>query len=151
MNISIGICNDSPFDLNRTFTGTQKSVEVWGSSSILNPTFLLNYDSTLATYNYLEVDDWNRGYWITDMRAAPGGRLYIDATVDYLSRFNSTAIGNLSGYCIRGDTRAKYMIDPSMPNLVTTTITNIVFDQHPFAVENASYLLTVLGRFQPST
>ena len=58
-----------------------------GDSSIINPTLILEYKTPLIGINYVFVPDWNRYYFVKDMKAATGGRYEIDLSVDVLQSF----------------------------------------------------------------
>ena len=58
-----------------------------GESSIINPTLILEYKVPLIGVNYVFIPDWNRYYFLNDMRVATGGRCEIDLSVDVLQSF----------------------------------------------------------------
>lgn len=55
---------------------------------ILNPTFILNYNSSYTTCNYIVVGaPFNRSYFITDMKIDIGKKIEIDCAVDVLQTY----------------------------------------------------------------
>lgn len=62
---------------------------------ILNPTFILNYNSSYTTCNYIVVGaPFNRSYFITDMKIDIGKKIEISCSVDVLSTYWANIKGN---------------------------------------------------------
>lgn len=145
MTIDIGKCIDDSRKVSKSYTtNISANAEVWGECSIMSPVFLITYNNIAVDCNYLYVSDWGRYYFITDMVAAPGGRLYVHCKEDVLMS-NKTEILKLHAYSVRSDRKANYMVDSKMPSLVQNGSTIINFSNSPFTPGNESYLLTVLG------
>ena len=82
-------CSDDPRKLSKTLPVDSKivvsSITPTESCDILNPTFILNYDSAYTTKNYIVVDTpFNRSYFITDMKIDIGKKIVISCAVDVL-------------------------------------------------------------------
>ncbi len=71
-----------------------------GDTSILRPTFILQYDSTYLTgVNYIYCSDTGRYYYIDNIKVLTGQRIELDCSVDVLQSYkteilNQTAIIN---------------------------------------------------------
>lgn len=65
------------------------------SCDILSPTFILNYNATYTTCNYIVVGaPFNRSYFITDMSITIGKKIEISCAVDVLSTYWDSIKGN---------------------------------------------------------
>lgn len=120
------------------------------SCDILNPTFILNYNVSYTTCNYVIVGSpFNRRYFITDMRIDIGKKIEISCTVDVLSTYWADIKGNEvnvirqenlkepylpdSEYKIFSDS-APYVIMPS-PSQYSAMLTNYADpDQKPYII-----------------
>ena len=60
--------------------------------SILNPVIILNYNSNIEKSNYVYIKDFNRYYFITDIKPLTGSRLQIEAKVDVLMSFKESIL-----------------------------------------------------------
>ena len=88
--MTIQLCNTA--DENNVINKTIATIDtvtatIKGDSSISNPTLILEYKNTLIGVNYVFISDWNRYYFVQDIRVATGGRYEIDLTVDVLQSF----------------------------------------------------------------
>lgn len=112
-----------------------KSCDIYGSNSLLSPSFLLNYDPSLLNKNYVYVPAWGRYYYITSPLAMiSGGRCIIQCQEDVLMTFGNE-IRNLDCYIIRNEnTRNKYLVDDFYPAEILSTVTTLKFNATPFNV-----------------
>ena len=88
--MTIQLCNtaDETNVINKTIaTVDTVTATIKGNSSIINPTLILEYKTPLIGVNYVFIPDWNRYYFVRDMRVATGGRYEIDLYVDVLQSF----------------------------------------------------------------
>ena len=88
--MTIQLCNtaDENNVINKSIaTIDTVSATIKGESSIINPTLILEYKTPLIGVNYVFIPDWNRYYFVRDMRVSTGGRYEIDLSVDVLQSF----------------------------------------------------------------
>lgn len=87
MTLTLYKTSDDPRTLNKTITDAKTlTVQLKSDTDLLNPVFMLAYDSTiLAGYNYAEMD--GRYYYITDITAATGGQLQLRCKTDVLMTY----------------------------------------------------------------
>lgn len=118
--------------------------DVYHECDVMNPTFLLAYNSSIVNYNYLVVESWSRYYFITGVTVAPGGRIYISCKEDVLMS-NKDEILELTAYASRSQSSQEhYLIDEKVPSLITIFRTHTTFDA-TFNDTGFNYLLTVKG------
>lgn len=127
-----------------TYDQTPIQCEIFHECSVMNPTFLLSYSSTIVNKNYVKVTAWGRFYYITDVTLAPGGRIYLTCAEDVLMS-NKEKILKLTAYADRSESsNERYIIDPKIPSKVSIYRTHIPFNS-PFTEWGWNYLLTVKG------
>lgn len=83
-------CSDDPKKLSKNLTGglTVSSITPTESCDILSPTFILNYNSSYTSCNYIVVGaPFNRSYFITDMKIDIGKKIVISCSVDVLETY----------------------------------------------------------------
>ena len=65
LNVNFGTTSDLPFVLNKSYTFPySKNMEPRGEVNVLNPIFIIKYDSDIISCNYAEVTNWNKFYFI---------------------------------------------------------------------------------------
>lgn len=64
----------------------EKDIQLKGQCSIINPTIIFKADGFLPNFNYLEIPDFNRKYFITDM-VYDGNVVEVSCHCDVLSSF----------------------------------------------------------------
>ena len=85
--------SDDPKVLSKTLTGGNNvsSIVPTEACDILNPTFILNYNSAYTTCNYIVVGaPFNRSYFITDMKIDIGKKIEITCAVDVLETYKDS-------------------------------------------------------------
>lgn len=88
--MTIQLCDTA--DKNNVINKTIATIDtvaatIKGESSIINPTLILEYKNPLIGVNYVFIPDWNRYYFVRDIKVATGGRYEIDLSVDVLQSF----------------------------------------------------------------
>lgn len=110
-------CSDDPRTLHKTLPAgiPIASITPTESCDILNPTFILNYNASYTTCNYVIVGSpFNRSYFITDMKIDIGKKIVISCAVDVLRSYENE-IGNIETTIYRNEdfkTCAPYVADP---------------------------------------
>lgn len=147
LTITPGVCTCDNRVVDKTSFitfGTGINCDVYNECDVMNPVFLLKYDSSLVNYNYLRVQSWSRYYFINNVTVAPGGRIYLTCSEDVLMS-NKDEILDLKAYSHRSQSSQEhYLVDDKVPTLVTTFRTHLTFDN--ILNDNGfNYLLTVKG------
>lgn len=110
---------DDPKVLSKTLSGGQSvsSIVPTEACDILNPTFILNYNSAYTTCNYIVVGaPFNRSYFITDMKIDIGKKIVISCAVDVLETYKDS-IKNCMACVTRNEGIGKptYVPDDKLP------------------------------------
>ena len=146
--IRLGVCTCDNRVVDKTgsitYANNDTNCDVYHECDVMNPTFLLKYDSSIVNYNYLKIESWGRYYYITGVTVAPGGRIYISCKEDVLMS-NKDEILNLTAYAHRSESQQEhYLVDKKVPSLITTFRTHQTFNTS--LIDNDfNYLLTVKG------
>lgn len=149
LNIQLGTCLADNRIVDKTSYisfGSSVSCEVFHECSIMSPVFLLAYNPSYVTCNYVYVPDWHRYYFIVDETVAPGGRIYITCKEDVLMS-NKDEILNLDAQLIRNEEkRNKLIVDNRYPAEIMSTLGVFDFEETPFDVTSGyNLVLTVIG------
>lgn len=97
-----------------TQISTPLSCDIYGSESIINPRFILEYAGVEPNYCY--VAELNRYYYIRDIILSPGGQRILMCEVDVLMS-NIDEILNLNCLVLRQENETlcnKYLVDNKM-------------------------------------
>ena len=147
-------CSDDPRKLSKTLPVDSKivvsSITPTESCDILNPTFILNYDSAYTTKNYIVVDTpFNRSYFITDMKIDIGKKIVISCAVDVLQTYKDS-IKKINANVVRQENKIKEMLpDSNFVYLNENDVMNFLITLHAgldfFGNQSASNKCFVLG------
>lgn len=141
LQIQLGEFSGDDRELDKSIGGiVTKNCEVYGDNSLLNPNFLIDYDSSLLNKNYVYIPEWGRYYFIVSpLTMSSGGRCIVSCQEDVLMTFRS-GIRNLDCYIIRNEkTRNKYIVDDFYPAEILSTVTTLKFNATPFNVTLGDY------------
>lgn len=116
-----------------------KNCEVYGESSLLNPSFLLNYDTSLLNKNYVKVTSWNRYYNIVSpLIMMAGGRCLIKCAEDVRMTYANAILG-LDCYIVRNQNKCNtLLVDDYYPAEIMSTLCTLKFNQAPFGLDSSS-------------
>lgn len=89
MLITIGTTSDDKRVLHKSWHGTDITVQLKQPCDILNPIFILGYDSSLVSANYLYCAELGRYYFINNINLMPGHRMELTCSVDVLMSYAS--------------------------------------------------------------
>lgn len=109
---------DDKRKLSKTFTVVKQydNITLKENTSVFEPTFLIR--TTILNFNYVEVVEWGKIYFVQNIRKTMGNILEIECKEDVLSTYKN-AIKQRSGYVLRQEFQnSKYIIDNKK---VTTT------------------------------
>lgn len=147
MIITIGTTSDDRRKLTKTFSGTDITVQLKSPCDILHPIFILTYNPSYLTANYLYCPDFRRYYYITNIQVLTGNRIELSCSVDVLMSYNSQ-IRSLTCNIARNEIlRAAYISDSNKPLTTKTQTQTYVFSGNPFVSSDGytDYVLTVIG------
>lgn len=98
MTLNFKVNTSEPNRLTRTFEGETKTMQghLRAPASVLTPSITVEDGASLAGYNYLEIPDFGRSYYITGLTAISNNLWQVDARVDVLGTYADT-IKNSSG------------------------------------------------------
>lgn len=93
------------------------------STSLLNPTIIINGVSNASSYtiedigtsNYFSIPKVNRYYFITDITMMSGGRVAITGKVDVLMSFKTDILGSTQLIVRQEKKTNNYLIDTDIP------------------------------------
>lgn len=110
---------DDPKVLGKSLSGGTpvNSIVPTEACDILNPTFILNYNPSYTTCNYIVVGaPFNRSYFITDMKIDIGKKIVISCAVDVLETYKDS-IKNCMACVTRNEGIGKptYVPDDKLP------------------------------------
>lgn len=147
MVITIGTTSDDRRKLTKSFSGNDITVQLKAPCDILNPVFILSYNSGYLTANYLYCPEFKRYYFINNIQVITGNRIEISCSVDVLMSYNSQ-IKNLSCNISRNESlRSAYISDSNKPLTTKTQTQTYAFSKNPFVTTDmyTNYVLTVIG------
>ena len=113
-NATLYNCADDPRKAVKTLGSgiLISSIVPTESCDILNPTFILDYNSSYASCNYVVVGaPFNRSYFITDMKIDIGKKIVISCAVDVLSTYWDSIKSNKVNVI-----RQEYLKEPYLPD-----------------------------------
>lgn len=144
MIITIGQTADDKRVLNKSFSGTDIEVTLKQPCSVLNPTFVLKYNSNYITCNYLYAPDLSRYYFIDNITLQTGNRCEISCSVDVLMSYRQQ-IANINCVISRQQRSGLSLVPDS--NIVLQNFNNLDVYNFPssFDVSIGSYVLQVIG------
>lgn len=121
-----------------------KSVGIVGfeESSVMTPSVLVRYDSSLFNANYFYIDAYSRYYYITDIEIIDGKRIRIKGRVDVLMSFDVKSIE-----CIAARQSGAYNLyipDNEVTRVAYNRIQTKEFPGSPFTA-NRAFILAVAG------
>lgn len=165
MTLKFAQCRDDPRKVDKTLTDvyTVNNASIYQACSIMTPEFVVDYNLSLLTCNYLVAGITGdqhviaRCYFIKDQIVLPGGRLVVRCAIDVLNTWKNS-IKECKANIIRQESEnhvenpSRFIFDQNMVGVVSTHIDNIPFvGGTPFKsldVDDYCYVMTVLGGTQ---
>lgn len=95
--------------------GTSKSIDIYDNVNIINPVFIINYNTSFLNCNYCYVNELNRYYYV-DISLDSAKRMILNCAVDVLMSFKNDIL-NSDCTVIRSESIGKptYIIDDKLP------------------------------------
>lgn len=144
MLITIGITSDDKRVLHKSFAGSDINVQLKQPCDILNPVFILEYQSDLVNANYLYCPDFSRYYFITNMNLLPGKRMEINCAVDVLMSYRDQ-IDNIRCVIARQEHSNLTLVPDTDIVLQNYNPIEIYNFPNRFDVSMGTYVLQVIG------
>ena len=133
---------------------TAADIEPTEGVDVLSPAFILGYDSSYITCNYLYCAELSRFYYITEMTIDTAQRIHVQCSVDVLQTYASSIL-NCMATVVRSESvgRPTMYTDSKLPVYPTKkNVTSIVMQQVAVPLNSQlstadgdNYLLTVIG------
>lgn len=111
-------------------------------SSIINPTLIINFDSSITESNYIYIPEFRRYYFITDIVSVNNNLWELSCTVDVLSSF-STQIKAQTAVIKRQENLWNLYLDDGI--FKTYQNPNIITKKFPSGFQHSTFILAVAG------
>lgn len=129
-------------ELNKVLnTPIVKACSVKDGITLEDPVLYLGYDSTLLTYNYVYIPEFNRYYFVTG-REIDGQTMYISLHVDVLASFKNDILAS-TGTATRSNFYNKNIPDKMVASLPGE---NIQYRTLSSAFTGETYVLILGGK-----
>ena len=143
-NIYVGNNNDNTNKVNKVNTVLKtKEINPKEIQNLINPTFVVDYDSDILNCNYVTTDFTDYHYFINSISINTGGRMVLNCTIDPLSGFDfsNCPITVVRNGGIGEPTKIpdnKLPVKPSTENLYQVPVSNDEFKQlltYPYVIQ----------------
>ena len=131
---------------NLTQVGTGITANIKGPCDVERPTLFLSWQG--ASFNYIEITDWSRFYYVTSVTALPGDMTQIIGLTDPLQTA-AAQIASRPALAVRNEDKSKW--DKNEPDPLMITKSKRVYKGHAFgSMQNitsnsdATYVLGVI-------
>lgn len=101
---------------NLTQVGSGITANIKGPCDVERPTLLLSWKG--AGFNYIEITDWSRYYYVTSITALPGDMTQIIALTDPLQTA-AAQIASRPALAVRNEDKSKWLKDIPDPQMIT--------------------------------
>lgn len=144
MIITIGTTRDDKRALHKSWSGFDITVQLKQPCNILNPVFILGYNSSIVSANYLYCAEFNRYYFIDNINLMPGHRMELQCSVDVLMSY-SADIDNVSALIVRQENAGLSMMADTSIMIKNFAIIDTYNFPNNFDVAFGSYVMQVIG------
>lgn len=145
MNVTFYQNNSDKIQITKSLSTIKTvSAEFFNESSVISPTLIMAYDSTLCTTNYCYIPYFGRYYFITDIVIMDGNRMRVTCKVDVLMSYQSQ-IKSLQCIIDKQQTvpENSYINDGSY--VVTDKEFNTIINFPSGLLENGEFILITAG------
>lgn len=122
---------------------TLSSCQLIEPSSVINPSFTIDIDTSIYSYNYVYIAYFGRYYYINDITVIDGARMLINCSVDVLKSF-ATQIKACTVNTRRNENNYDMYLPDDRP-VESRMIRYSVKFPHSFNDESDSYVLITVG------
>lgn len=139
LTIQLGEFSGDSRQLNKNIDNIiTKNCDIYGSNSLLTPSFLLNYDDELLTKNYVYIPAWNKYYYIIQpLTMSSGKRCIISCQEDVRMTYRDQIL-NLDCYIVRNQYKCNTLVvDEYYPAEIMSTLCTLKFNSSPFYISTS--------------
>lgn len=147
MSITVNLCtSSSPVEaLTKTLTtGSDYTCVLKEGTSILKPVIIINTSDNLTAYNYMDIRDFSRYYFIDDIKSVHNNIWEVSAHVDVLTTYATAIKANSAVIRRQQNLFNLYLDDPDTVLYAPEQIFTKKFNKTGFK-KNLSYIMTVNG------
>ena len=145
MSLSVTLYNSSsPVEkIGKTLTsGGTYSCSLKDTTSILNPVLIIRTSDPVYNYNYLYIQEFNRYYFINDIKSVNNNVWEISAHIDVLETYKTAILANEAVIRRQDKLFNLYLDDPEFHVLNYERVQTLKFPQNAFS-KNLTYVLVV--------
>lgn len=138
--------NSSPVEkIGKTLSeGLSFSCTLKGDTSILKPTVILASPASVSGYNYMQIPEFNRSYFIDDIVSVRNGVWEISGHVDVLETYKDAILANSAVIKRQTGMYNLYLDDPEFKTYAYEQIQTKKFPANGF-LKTLNYVLTING------
>lgn len=149
MTVNLYKCSDDIRVVNKTLSDALVVTAIpYDNCSITAPILRLSTYTDISEYNYFQIVDWGRYYFIRDVVTISGGAVLLMGDIDVLKTYASQ-IPELTGCIIRSESIGKptevvdnsLPINPNVKNTIAIDLGESIFKNDPAY----PYFLTIQG------
>ena len=147
MALSVTLYNSaSPVEkIGKTLTaGGTYSCTLKDTTSILNPVLIIRTSDAVYNYNYLYISEFQRYYFINDIKSVNNNVWEISAHVDVLETYKTAILANDAVIKRQSLKYNTYLNDPEWKTYAYEQVAAFKFPITPFN-KGLEYILTVAG------
>lgn len=144
MQITIGRTSDDRRKLQKSFSGSDITAQLKQPCDVLNPVFIISYNSNYITSNYVHVPEFGRYYFINNINLLPGNRAELSCSVDVLMSWQSE-INSVKTLISRQENAGLSTIPDSNIVIKNYDIINIYASDMSFDTAFGNYVLELYG------
>jgi len=132
---------------NNTSPNISKSIEVYDLTSVLYPTVVLDYDSSVLTsgFNYCYISAFKRYYYIVDISVDSGKKIILSLAVDALNTYCSDILKCPATVVRSEDARNSQIYDNQYPISTSEKVSDMQVgkDVFKYTANQPQYVLGV--------
>ena len=148
MSITVNLCSSgSPVEaLTKSLTtGTNYTCVLKEGTSILKPVIIINTSDNLTGYNYMDIRDFSRYYFIDDIRSIHNNIWEISAHVDVLTTYATAIKANSAVIKRQQNLYNLYLDDPEFKTYNNERVQTKRFNGTGGWTKSLHYVLVVNG------
>lgn len=145
MKINIGNTNSPSNKLVKNFTiSLSLNGNFRNESEIVNPTILIETNQNISNYNYLQIPDFNRYYYITSLKVIRSNLYEIKAHCDVLNSFKNE-INKNKAIVLRQENNFNLLLNDNVFKCKQNP--RIYYKKFPNSMGEYCFILTVAGGY----
>lgn len=125
-------------------TGTTISCALKDNTSILRPTIIIKSNASIHTYNYMKIQQFNRFYFIDDIKSLNNDMWEVSAHVDVLETYKTAILNNNAVIKRQQNQYNLYLDDPDFHVYNYEKLQTLQFPANSFT-KSLKYVLVTNG------